>query len=93
MFDLTAVYLLVFQVEFTSLDFLLHTKALLSTINFLNSAVPPQFTAARDQDAQKKVEKTGAGRTGESRLFTVCHYVLSKVLYVTGSGFCALCSV
>ncbi|XP_038556520.1 vacuolar protein sorting-associated protein 13C isoform X2 [Micropterus salmoides] len=51
------------KVEFTSLDFLLHTKALLSTINFLNSAVPPQFTAARDQDAQKKVEKTGAGRT------------------------------
>uniref|UniRef100_A0A8P4GHH0 Vacuolar protein sorting-associated protein 13C n=1 Tax=Dicentrarchus labrax TaxID=13489 RepID=A0A8P4GHH0_DICLA len=28
------------KVEFSSLDFLLHTKALLSTINYLNSAVP-----------------------------------------------------
>ncbi|KAM9366322.1 intermembrane lipid transfer protein VPS13C [Symphorus nematophorus] len=51
------------KVEFSSLDFLLHTKALLSTINYLNSAVPPQLTAARDQDGKKQVEKMGQGRT------------------------------
>ncbi|XP_070692075.1 intermembrane lipid transfer protein VPS13C [Pempheris klunzingeri] len=51
------------KVEFASLDFLLHTKALLSTINYLNSAVPPQLTAARDPDTKRRVEKTGPGWT------------------------------
>ncbi|XP_050931802.1 LOW QUALITY PROTEIN: intermembrane lipid transfer protein VPS13C [Lates calcarifer] len=51
------------KVEFSSLDFLLHTKALLSTINYLSSALPPQLTAARDRDAKKQVEKTGQGQT------------------------------
>nr|XP_046254686.1 vacuolar protein sorting-associated protein 13C isoform X2 [Scatophagus argus] len=51
------------KVEFSSLDFLLHTKALLSTLNYLNSAVPPQFTATRDQDARRQVEKTAQSRT------------------------------
>ncbi|XP_068584903.1 intermembrane lipid transfer protein VPS13C isoform X2 [Cebidichthys violaceus] len=51
------------KVEFSSLDFLLHTKALLSTINYLNSAVPPQLAAGRDRDAKKQVEKAGRGRT------------------------------
>uniref|UniRef100_A0A3Q3JJ33 Vacuolar protein sorting 13 homolog C n=1 Tax=Monopterus albus TaxID=43700 RepID=A0A3Q3JJ33_MONAL len=50
------------KVEFSSLDFLLHTKALLSTINYLNSVVPPQLHAARDQDPKKRVEKTGQGQ-------------------------------
>ncbi|XP_068438571.1 intermembrane lipid transfer protein VPS13C isoform X2 [Clinocottus analis] len=51
------------KVEFSSLDFLLHTKALLSTINYLSSAVPPKLTAARDRDARKQVEGPGQGRT------------------------------
>ncbi|XP_078029066.1 intermembrane lipid transfer protein VPS13C isoform X7 [Epinephelus lanceolatus] len=51
------------KVEFSSLDFLLHTKALLSTINYLNSAVPPQLTTGRDRDIKKQVEKAGQSRT------------------------------
>ncbi|XP_070763918.1 intermembrane lipid transfer protein VPS13C isoform X2 [Enoplosus armatus] len=51
------------KVEFSSLDFLLHTKALLSTIIYLNSAMPPRLTTARDRDAKKTVEKTGQGPT------------------------------
>ncbi|XP_074513317.1 intermembrane lipid transfer protein VPS13C isoform X9 [Sebastes fasciatus] len=51
------------KVEFSSLDFLLHTKALLSTINYLNSAMPSQLTATRDRDNKKQVEKPGQGRT------------------------------
>ncbi|XP_051234052.1 intermembrane lipid transfer protein VPS13C isoform X4 [Dicentrarchus labrax] len=51
------------KVEFSSLDFLLHTKALLSTINYLNSAVPPQLTTARDRDTKRQVEKRGQGQT------------------------------
>lgn len=54
------------QVEFSSLDFLLHTKALLSTISFLNSALSPLLHAARDRDtAGKAVQKTRASRAGE----------------------------
>ncbi|XP_042372898.1 vacuolar protein sorting-associated protein 13C-like [Plectropomus leopardus] len=51
------------KVEFSSLDFLLHTKALLSTISFLSSAVPPQLATARDRDNRKQVEKAGLSRT------------------------------
>ncbi|XP_041804195.1 vacuolar protein sorting-associated protein 13C isoform X2 [Chelmon rostratus] len=51
------------KVEFSSLDFLLHTKALLSTINYINSAMPPQLTVARDRDTKKQVERSGQGRT------------------------------
>ncbi|XP_069383488.1 intermembrane lipid transfer protein VPS13C isoform X8 [Paralichthys olivaceus] len=51
------------KVEFSSLDFLLHTKALLSTISYLSSALPSQLGTARDRDAKKQVEKTGPGRT------------------------------
>ncbi|XP_056226494.1 intermembrane lipid transfer protein VPS13C isoform X5 [Seriola aureovittata] len=51
------------KVELSSLDFLLHTKALLSTINYLSSALPSQLATMRDQDAKKQVEKTGQGRT------------------------------
>ncbi|XP_076012416.1 intermembrane lipid transfer protein VPS13C isoform X2 [Genypterus blacodes] len=51
------------KVKFSSLDFLLHTKALLSTINYLSSALPAQLIAARDPDAKKQVEKTRQGKT------------------------------
>ncbi|XP_039984071.1 vacuolar protein sorting-associated protein 13C [Xiphias gladius] len=51
------------KVEFSSLHFLLHTKALLSSINYLSRALPSQLTTARDRDAKKQVEKSGQGRT------------------------------
>ncbi|XP_014875628.1 vacuolar protein sorting-associated protein 13C-like isoform X2 [Poecilia latipinna] len=46
------------KVEVSSLDFLLHTKALLATISYLNSTVPPRLSTTRDQDAEKQVQKT-----------------------------------
>lgn len=53
-----------FQVEFSSLDFLLHTKALLSTINFLTSIVPSEVAAERRPDAKRQAEKAEPGRIG-----------------------------
>lgn len=53
-----------FQVEFSSLDFLLHTKALLSTINFLTSIVPSEITTGRKPDAKRQAEKAEPGRIG-----------------------------
>ncbi|XP_055363331.1 intermembrane lipid transfer protein VPS13C isoform X2 [Betta splendens] len=60
MFDSTEQTL---KVEVSSLDFLLHTKSLLSTINYLTSALPPRQTSIQDQDIKKQVEKTEQGRT------------------------------
>ncbi|XP_035855716.1 vacuolar protein sorting-associated protein 13C isoform X4 [Sander lucioperca] len=51
------------KVEFSSLDFLLHTKALLSTISYLSGAVPPQLAAAGDRDSRRQVEKARPGQT------------------------------
>uniref|UniRef100_UPI0037E99E70 intermembrane lipid transfer protein VPS13C n=1 Tax=Semicossyphus pulcher TaxID=241346 RepID=UPI0037E99E70 len=51
------------KVEFSSLHFLLHTKALLSTINYLNTAMPQKLSASRDQDTKKQVEKSDQART------------------------------
>ncbi|XP_032413243.1 vacuolar protein sorting-associated protein 13C isoform X9 [Xiphophorus hellerii] len=51
------------KVEVSSLDFLLHTKALLATISYLNNAVPLRLSATRDQDAEKQVQKTQQSRT------------------------------
>uniref|UniRef100_A0A8C5FMB7 Vacuolar protein sorting 13 homolog C n=1 Tax=Gadus morhua TaxID=8049 RepID=A0A8C5FMB7_GADMO len=51
------------QVEFSSLDFLLHTKALLSTINYLSSALPSELIASRDTDSRRQVERAGPGKT------------------------------
>lgn len=53
-----------FQVEFSSLDFLLHTNALLSTINFLTSIVPSEITTGRRPDTKKQAEKAEPGRIG-----------------------------
>uniref|UniRef100_A0A671VQL1 Vacuolar protein sorting 13 homolog C n=1 Tax=Sparus aurata TaxID=8175 RepID=A0A671VQL1_SPAAU len=47
------------KVEFSSLDFLLHTKALLSTITYLTGVVPPKLSAARDRNTKQQVEKSG----------------------------------
>ncbi|XP_076880007.1 intermembrane lipid transfer protein VPS13C isoform X2 [Brachyhypopomus gauderio] len=51
------------KVQFSSLALLLHTKALLSTINYLNKAVPQAFTASRDRDPHRQAGKTAAGKT------------------------------
>lgn len=61
----TSASLLLFQVEFSSLDFLLHTRALLSTINYLNNVLPPQLAAAPDRDSRKQVARSNPGRTGK----------------------------
>uniref|UniRef100_A0A6Q2WPX1 Vacuolar protein sorting 13 homolog C n=1 Tax=Esox lucius TaxID=8010 RepID=A0A6Q2WPX1_ESOLU len=60
MFDNTEQTL---KVEFSSLDLLLHTKALLSTINYLNTALPQELSASKDRETRKQVEKAGQGRT------------------------------
>ncbi|KAJ8247516.1 hypothetical protein GJAV_G00247290 [Gymnothorax javanicus] len=51
------------KVEFSSLDFLLHTKALLSTINYLNTAVPKELTESVEKESKKQVDKGGGGNT------------------------------
>ncbi|XP_037835905.1 vacuolar protein sorting-associated protein 13C isoform X2 [Kryptolebias marmoratus] len=51
------------KVEFSSLVFLLHTKALLSTVSYLNNAIPLQLCTAREQDAKKQVESSAQTRT------------------------------
>ncbi|KAG7468238.1 hypothetical protein MATL_G00140800 [Megalops atlanticus] len=51
------------KVEFSSLDFLLHTKALLSTINYLNSALPKELTTPVEKESKKQTEKGVAGKT------------------------------
>ncbi|KAJ0001755.1 hypothetical protein NQD34_001551 [Periophthalmus magnuspinnatus] len=51
------------KVEFSALDFLLHTKALLSTVNFMQSAIPSKLRASSERDAKKQVEKTTQGKT------------------------------
>ncbi|XP_072349204.1 LOW QUALITY PROTEIN: intermembrane lipid transfer protein VPS13C [Scyliorhinus torazame] len=45
------------KVTFSSLDFLLHAKALLSTINFLMTVVPSGSTASVDKDHEVKAQK------------------------------------
>uniref|UniRef100_A0A3B1JJN7 Vacuolar protein sorting 13 homolog C n=1 Tax=Astyanax mexicanus TaxID=7994 RepID=A0A3B1JJN7_ASTMX len=51
------------KVEFSSLDFLLHTKALLSSINYLNSALPHRLTASKDPDTRRHAHPATAGKT------------------------------
>lgn len=53
------------QVEFSSLDFLLHTKALLSTINYMNSALPQEITASKERETKRQTERAAAGKTGK----------------------------
>ncbi|XP_047435908.1 vacuolar protein sorting-associated protein 13C isoform X3 [Mugil cephalus] len=50
------------KVEFSSLDFLLHTRALLSTISYLSNILPPQ-PASRDSDSRIQAEKVSRGQT------------------------------
>ncbi|KAI7814086.1 putative vacuolar protein sorting-associated protein 13C [Triplophysa rosa] len=51
------------KVEFSSLDFLLHTKALLSTINYMNSALPQEITASKERETRRQTERAAAGKT------------------------------
>ncbi|XP_035991633.1 vacuolar protein sorting-associated protein 13C isoform X3 [Fundulus heteroclitus] len=50
------------KVEVSSLDFLLHTKALLAAISYLSSVAPSQLRAAPDQQTKKQVQKSERGR-------------------------------
>ncbi|KAK3562082.1 hypothetical protein QTP86_027175 [Hemibagrus guttatus] len=52
----------VLKVEFSSLEFLLHTRALLSTINYLNRAVP-SFTSSKERDIKRPVDRVTAEKT------------------------------
>ncbi|XP_017333077.2 intermembrane lipid transfer protein VPS13C isoform X1 [Ictalurus punctatus] len=52
----------VLKVEFSSLEFLLHTKALLSTINYLNRAVP-KLTASNERDIKKPADRVTTEKT------------------------------
>ncbi|XP_041917347.1 vacuolar protein sorting-associated protein 13C isoform X2 [Alosa sapidissima] len=45
------------KVEFSSLDFLLHTRALLSCIDCLSSALPEEWTTGRDRKERSHHEK------------------------------------
>ncbi|XP_018619206.2 vacuolar protein sorting-associated protein 13C isoform X1 [Scleropages formosus] len=58
MFDNTEQTL---KVEFSSLHFLMHTRALLSTINYLNTAVPKELTAPKE--TTKQAEKDVSGKS------------------------------
>ncbi|KAL4641944.1 vacuolar protein sorting-associated protein 13C isoform X1 [Arapaima gigas] len=58
MFDNTEQTL---KVEFSSLHFLMHTRALLSTINYLNTAVPKELTVPRETTTQ--TDKDVSGKT------------------------------
>ncbi|TSM20261.1 Vacuolar protein sorting-associated protein 13C [Bagarius yarrelli] len=54
----------VLKVEFSSLEFLLHTKALLSTINYLNKAMP-KFTreSSEEKDVKRPVDRVTTEKT------------------------------
>ncbi|XP_042615951.1 vacuolar protein sorting-associated protein 13C-like isoform X8 [Cyprinus carpio] len=70
------------KVEFSSLDFLLHTKALLSTITYMNSAIPQDLTASKDRETQRQAEGAAAGKTVSkgSKDSGVVNFKLSAVL-------------
>jgi len=51
-------------VEFSSLDFMLHTKALLSTINYMNSAIPQDLTASKEKETKRRDQRVTPGKTG-----------------------------
>ncbi|KAI4872968.1 hypothetical protein NFI96_023652 [Prochilodus magdalenae] len=51
------------KVEFSSLEFLLHTKALLSTINYLSTALPQELTSSKERDTKRQADKAAAGKT------------------------------
>ncbi|XP_067298474.1 intermembrane lipid transfer protein VPS13C isoform X7 [Pseudorasbora parva] len=78
------------KVEFSSLDFMLHTKALLSTINYMTSAIPQDLTASKDGETKRRDGKAAAGKTVSkgSKDSSVVNFKLSAVL---GSFRVAVC--
>uniref|UniRef100_A0AAV2LMA9 Vacuolar protein sorting 13 homolog C n=1 Tax=Knipowitschia caucasica TaxID=637954 RepID=A0AAV2LMA9_KNICA len=50
------------KVEFSALDFLLHTKALLSTVNFLHSSTPPSLRASQGPGAKRPADRSTPGK-------------------------------
>ncbi|XP_062868929.1 intermembrane lipid transfer protein VPS13C isoform X1 [Trichomycterus rosablanca] len=51
------------KIEFSSLEFLLHTKALLSTINYFNAVVPQELTANEERETKRAANRTAAEKT------------------------------
>uniref|UniRef100_A0A3B3ZVV2 Chorein N-terminal domain-containing protein n=1 Tax=Periophthalmus magnuspinnatus TaxID=409849 RepID=A0A3B3ZVV2_9GOBI len=49
----------------TPTDKVKHYHSLLSTVNFMQSAIPSKLRASSERDAKKQVEKTTQGKTGE----------------------------
>ncbi|XP_051757759.1 intermembrane lipid transfer protein VPS13C isoform X4 [Ctenopharyngodon idella] len=78
------------KVEFSSLDFMLHTKALLSTINYMSSAIPQDLTASKDRETKRRDDRVAAGKTVSkcSKDSGVVNFMLSAVL---GSFRVAVC--
>ncbi|XP_051507279.1 intermembrane lipid transfer protein VPS13C-like isoform X3 [Myxocyprinus asiaticus] len=70
------------KVELSSLDFLLHTKALLSTINYLNTAIPQELTASKDREIKRQAERAAAGKivSKSSKDSSVVNFKLSAML-------------
>lgn len=46
------------------MEFLLHTKALLSTINYLNAVIPEELIANEEREIKRAANTTAAGKTG-----------------------------
>ncbi|XP_056317504.1 intermembrane lipid transfer protein VPS13C isoform X2 [Danio aesculapii] len=78
------------KVEFSSLDFLLHTKALLSTINYINSAIPQELMATKERETRRRADRAAVGKTVSkgSKDAGVVNFKLSAVL---GSFRVAVC--
>uniref|UniRef100_A0A8C9SIT0 Vacuolar protein sorting 13 homolog C n=1 Tax=Scleropages formosus TaxID=113540 RepID=A0A8C9SIT0_SCLFO len=71
---------LLLAVEFSSLHFLMHTRALLSTINYLNTAVPKELTAPKE--TTKQAEKDVSGKSGTDHCPSVNTHGLSIYLFI-----------
>uniref|UniRef100_A0A4W4GIM2 Vacuolar protein sorting 13 homolog C n=1 Tax=Electrophorus electricus TaxID=8005 RepID=A0A4W4GIM2_ELEEL len=78
------------KVEFSSLMFMLHTSALLSTINYLNTAVPQDITASRVQDTRRQADRTATGKTVSKggKTSTVVRFKLCAMLGSFGVVVC-----
>ncbi|XP_051898323.1 intermembrane lipid transfer protein VPS13C isoform X1 [Pristis pectinata] len=57
----------VLKVTVSSLNFLLHAKALLSTINFLTTVIPSGDMASTDKDHETKIQNQGQDKGGAAK--------------------------
>ncbi|KAF7703592.1 hypothetical protein HF521_022599 [Silurus meridionalis] len=77
------------KVEFSSLEFLLHTKALLSTISYLNRALS-KFTPSKERDIKRPADRVTTEKTvsSGSRDKRVISFKLFAVLGSFGVTIC-----